>query len=217
LKFHIENHINTPLTVEVRAAKDFENIPSGMATQKIFFGLINNIVPVVPYAIAPLFAHGKPLRNEQFVLSSSDVKPGKTISERLAEAINGRSDEGGIPNVKIMQNEPFQLVVPDDGGMNIADITRLADNFNGCTLFPVESTDKNMPLIRNLSANPNMVVCGVDRTLGKEGKPVVLIATIGQNLCMLAPTHISEALPKELREDVQNIADKFTLVYDSRK
>jgi len=217
LKFHIENHSDQPLTVEVRAAEDFEGIPSGMATQKIFFGLVNSIVPIVPYAIAPLFAHGKPLRNEQFVLSSSDVKPGKTISNRLAEVLNNRSFEGETINVQILQREPFQLIVPSGDGINIVDAIRAAENFNGCTLFPIETTDRNMPLIQNLSSNLNMVICGIDRVVGKEGKPVVLIATLGNNLGLLAPTHVSEVLPTEIRQDIQNIANKFTLVYNSRK
>src|SRR3989344_4552490 len=40
LKFHLENHSGAALTAEARAAAEFEGIPSGLATQKIFFDTI---------------------------------------------------------------------------------------------------------------------------------------------------------------------------------
>ena len=220
LRFHIENHSGAALTAEVRAASEFEGIPSGIATQKIFFGLIDKILPLTPFAIAPLFAHGNPLRNEQFILSASDVKPGKTVTQRIREVTNNRSTKGIIPHVRIVHEEPFQLVVPDEQGIRAIDVFAKTDNFDGCTLFPIETTDKNMPLIGMLSANENMVVCGVDRVEGKEGKPVLFIAEIGfethftkdgrfADKTLLAPSTFSESLPLNIRRDLEKIAEKF--------
>lgn len=209
LKFHIENHSGVALTAEVRAAAEFEGISSGQATQKIFFGTVDKILPITPFAIAPLFSHGNPLRNEPFILSASDVKPGKTITERIMETLNGRSLSGKVPRVNIIQTTPFQLAVPDDGGTFTLDVLIQADNFAGCTLFPIEVTDKNMPLIGAISMRPTSVICGVDRLVGKEGKPVILVASLGKNV-LLAPTEVNEVLPTKMREDIQQIADKFS-------
>jgi predicted GNAT family N-acyltransferase len=209
LKFHLENHPNEALTAEVRAAVDFEGIPGGAATQKIFFGTINRVLPITPFAVAPLFAHGKPLRNEQFIFSATDVKPGKTISDKVVEIINDRSKKGIVPRLRVVQESPFRLVTPDDSGEDADKIADESKNFSGCTLFPIETTDKNMPLIGTLSTNPGMVICGVDRLPGNEGKPVLLIATLGAGT-RLAPTLVGEELPKAPRQDIQNIADKFT-------
>ena len=220
LRFYIENHSNDILTAEVRAAAEFEGIPSGLATQKIFFGLISDILPLRPYAIAPLFAHGDPLRNEQFILSSTDIEPGKTISQRWAEAVNNSSVKGEVSPVQIIQKEPFQLIVPDEDGVSIEDVLDEVENFDGCTLFSIEATDRNMPLVEKLLKDPNMIKCGVDRVMGKENKPILLIARIGfgrhverdgsVGYTLLAPSVISQSLSSEIRKDLQEIADKFT-------
>jgi hypothetical protein len=212
LKFHLEKHPDAALTAEVRGAAEYKGVPSGLATQNIFFGLVNDILSITPYAVVPLFAHGDPLRNEQFVLSASDVRSRKIISEMISEATNNRSTKGNVPPLHVVHTSPFRLVVPSGEGKNANDVSAESASFNGCTLFPIEATDKNMPLIGMLSANPNMVVCGVERTLGGEGKPVVLIATLGETT-ELAPTQIGDTLPEPMRADTQNIADKFNKIY----
>lgn len=220
LMFHLKNH-TTPLTAEVRAAAEFRGIPSGEATQKIFFDTINKILPITPFAVAPLFAHGEPLRNESFILSASDVKPGKTISERIADVINNRSTKGIISRLRVDRTVPFQTIVPDEQGIKASDILEEVNGFDGSTLFPIETTDKNMPLIGMLSANEDMVVCGVDRVLGNEGKPILLIASIGfgwhsakdgrfGDHTLLAPSVIGDSLPISLRKDIASISEKFT-------
>lgn len=210
LKFHVENHPNTPLTAEVRGASEFKGIPSGLATQKIFFGLVNNILPITPFAVAPLFAHGSPVRNEQFILSATDVKPGKTISQKVSDTINNRSTKGIILKLHVIQTSPFRLAVPNNDGKNASEIAAQSKDFNGCSLFPVEATDKNMPLIGMLSTNPEMVICGIDRMFGKDGKPVILFATIGFRV-NLAPTQVSEVLSREIRQDIEIICNRFKI------
>ena len=81
-----------------------------------------------------------------------------------------------------------------------------------------------MPLIGRLSSDPNLVVCGVDRLVGREGKPVVLIATLGfhakkggSETTILAPAQISEILPKEFRVDIQNIMNRFKNIHSGKR
>jgi len=224
LKFHIENHPHKALTAEVRAAAEFEGIPSGLATQKIFFGTIDKILPVTPFAIAPLFAHGDPLRNEQFILSASDVKPGKVISERVGETINNRSTKGFVTRLRVVQTSPFRLALPNDHGRPASEVVNESDMFDGCSLFPIEATDANMPLIGMLSGEPNMVICGVDRLMGREGRPIILIATLGfhsnksgPGTTILAPAQVSEVLPKDFRIDIQNIINRFKDIHSRKR
>lgn len=214
LKFHIENHVNMPLVAEVRSADNYKGIPSGIATQKIFFGLINDIATMVPYAIAPLFSHGDPIRNEMFILSSNDLPQGSTITEKYYKIVNGRSFRGVAPSVKIVQREPFQIVTPSTDGTELSNLRDDIEQFSGCTLFPIEATDRNMPLIGKLLSNPNMVMCGIDRCVGNENRPIVLIATLG-NINDLAPSKINEAIPIKIREDIQEISNKFVNIYKS--
>lgn len=216
LEFHIDNHTNSPLTAEVRAAADFKGVPSGIATQNIFLGLINDIVPITPFAIAPLFAHGTPLRNETFILSATDIQSEKTVSEKISESINGRSTQGNLQRLRVIHTVPFRLVVPNDEGSEAFDVSGESANFSGCTLFPIEATDMNMPLIGMLLTDPTMIACGIDRAVGKESKPVILIATLGKST-ELAPTLVSDIVPQKMREDLQNIANRFGKSYSGVK
>ncbi len=209
VKYHIENHWGDPLVAEVRVAKEYKGVPSGLATQKIFLGLVNDIVGMTPYAIAPLFQHGGPPRNENFVLSASDIYSGQTISDRIFDATNNRSTKGTVKCLEVVQRSPFRLAVPSDTGTSVADVISDSLNTKGCTFFPIETTDDNMPLIGMLSNNKRVVVCGVDRVVGKEGKPVLFMAMLGKGT-LLAPTEInSNILTREMRNDIQKIADKF--------
>lgn len=209
VKYHIDNNWNAPLVAEVRAARDYKGVPSGLATQKIFLGLVNDITGMTPYGIAPLFSHGSPVRNETFILSSSDVNPDQTISGRIFDATNNRSTKGVVKCLEVVQKSPFRLAIPSDTGTSVHDIITNSLNTKGCTFFPIETTDANMPLIGFLSADKNVVVCGVDRVAGKEGKPVLFMAMLGSGT-LLAPTEInSNILTREMRNDIQKIADKF--------
>ncbi len=209
VKYHLENNHNAPLVTEVRAAEDFKNIPSGLATQKIFLGLINDITGMVPYAVAPLFSHGSPVRNENFILSASDATTNTTITELIYDSTNNRSTKGVVRGLDVVQHSPFRLAVPSDTGKRLEETIRESQNIKGCTFFPIETTDENMPLIGMLSNDKRVVVCGVDRVKGKEGKPVLFIAMLGKGT-LLAPTEInSNILTRRMREDIQNIAEKF--------
>lgn len=209
VKYHLENNSGVPLIAEVRAAKNYEGVPSGLATQKIFLGLVDEVTGMTPYGIAPLFSHGSPVRNETFILSSSDVDSGQTISGRIYDATNNRSTVGEVKRLEVVQHSPFRLAVPSNNGQDVEDILKESYYTTGCTFFPIETTDANMPLIGMLSNDKRVVVCGVDRVSGNEGKPVLFIAMLGKDT-LLAPTEInSNILTRESRNDLQIIANKF--------
>lgn len=113
--------------------------------------------------------------------------------------------------LRVIQEEPFRIAIPDDQGQSFKDFT-LAHNLetgSGFTLFPIEAMDANMALVGAILGNPRIVVCGIDSRNGKNHKPVVLFGTIGP-LTKIAPSTITNALAQPVRKDIQNIADQFT-------
>ncbi|MEI6690635.1 MAG: hypothetical protein WCL07_02690 [bacterium] len=192
-----------PLVAEVRAAIPFMGIPGSDATQHICLDLLE----LVPHAIAPLFGHAG--RQEPFLLASSDLKPGESISTKMQHAIGGRSIQGPIRRTKVVMQEPFHLIVPDDNGRPAGETLESLIGVPGCSMFAIEVTDANMPLVGMLAGSELMVLCGVDRKLGPDGKPILFIATLGGTM-PLAPTHITDALPQNIQVDAQHIADQFT-------
>lgn len=204
---HLKHGSKSPLVAEVRVAKEFGDIPSGEITQHICFELFG----LVPHAIAPFFAHGDPKRNESFVLARSDHKSIKPVSEQALAPLNNRSLKGKPVGIKVIQSEPFQIAVPDEQGQSFSEFEWDSglDHRSGFTLFPVEVTDANMPLVGTLLSNSRIVMCGVESHNGKNGKPIVLFGTIGSDT-RIAPSKITDALARPIREDLQHIANQFT-------
>lgn len=214
---HLSNNPGDQLIAEVRAAKDFMGIPGSEATQHICLDLLE----LVPHALIPLFHHGKPTRHEPFILASSNLTADNTISNQIRGAMAGRDHVGTIVRTKVVMEAPFKLIVPDDNGVRSRELAEQLSCSAGCTLFAVEATDRNMPLLGMLTTNPAMVPCGVDRKLGLEGKPVIFIATIGpmgqaseNSLTFLAPAAINPSLPSALRTDLANIATRFERLHE---
>lgn len=203
--FHLNNHPNEALVGEVRVADNFKGIPSGEATQHIWF----DIAGIAPHALAPLFGHGEPHRNETFALVSSKVDDQRTISERLHTTVVGRDLSGTPSRLKVDRNAPFNRITPDSNGDEAVSVIEEATRNNGVSLFSIETTDQNMGLLGELLGNPNILICGVDREVGPSGKPIALFTTFSP-FVSIAPSKISDDLPRILREDMQNIADKFT-------
>lgn len=210
---HLRNHNESPLVAEVRVAEEFGDIPSGEVTQHICFALLT----LVPHAIAPFFAHGNPKRREQFVLARSDHQSKVTVSEQALAPLNNRNMKGIAPGLKVVQNEPFRIAVPDPQGQNLIDLitTHNLEHGSGFTLFPIEVTDTNMPLVGAMLDNPRMILCGVDSRPGQDQKPVVLFGTIGANT-VIAPTNITDAVGQPMRKDLQSIGDRFTQLGTTR-
>lgn len=204
---HLKHGGKSPLVAEVRVAEEFGDIPGGEATQHICFELFS----LVPHAIAPFFAHGDPKRNESFVLARSDHQSRQTISEQALSPLNNRSMKGIPLGLKVIQNEPFRIAVPDEQGKSFHEFEWEIglEHSPGFTLFPIEATDANMSLVGTLLSNSRIILCGVDNRNGKNGKPVVLFGTIGSDT-RIAPSKITDALAQPLRQDIQNIADQFT-------
>jgi len=206
-KDHLKHGGKSPLVAEVRVAKEFGDIPSGEATQHICFELLS----LVPHALAPFFAHGDPLRSESFALARDDIKSGKTITEQALAPLNNRNMKGKVLGVKVIQEKPFRIAIPNEQGQSLGKFewdTGL-EHRAGFTLFPIEATDANMPLVGALLGNPRMVLCGIDGRDGQDHKPVVLFGTIGADT-RIAPSKITDSLAEPIRHDLQNIADQFT-------
>jgi len=211
---HIESDRPKPIVAEVRVADEFWGVPNSFATQHLCFELFD----LIPHAIAPFFSHGSPLRNESFVLARSDRTDRRTVSELAREPLNNRNMNGSPIGLTIIQTKPFKIVVPKENGRSL-DPLSLEEDFmwkEGFTLFPIETTDRNLPLIGSLLSNPRMVLCGIDHFLGKNDKPIVFIGTIGADTKM-ANTKITEAISQPMRRDLQTIADKFVSLGNQKK
>lgn len=215
---HMEHFGSEPLLAEVRIAEEFEGIAGGEATQKIFF----DHLALTPHAVAPLFSHGDPERHEPFVLASSDLDQNKTIHDRIRDAIGGRSTRGSVPRLRRVWGTPFRLLVPDRNGKKAEEAIKSDEVV--CTLIPIEVTDENMPLVGMLAANPEMVVCGVDRDLGENGKPILLIASLGfggtvhpPTSSILAPAFVTTALPTRQRKSVEAVAREFEKAHEEKR
>lgn len=204
---HLKSRAQTPLVAEVRVAKEFGDIPSSEATQHICF----NLFDLVPHAIAPFFAHGDPIRNESFVLARSNRKTRKTVSEQAQAPLNNRNMKGNPIGLKVVQDEPFRIAIPDEQGQSFVDFfwQNGLDHRASFTLFPIETTDANMSLVGALLSNPRIILCGVDSHQGQNNRPIVLFGTIGSDT-RIAPSKITGALAQPLRRDLQSIANQFT-------
>lgn len=203
---HLSQHDGNPLIAEVRVADEHQGVPGSMATQRICL----NTLGLWPHALAPLFGHGNPFRHETFALSASNLVPVKTISQRIEEAICSREADGETTRLRMLQNAPFRLILPDSQGRSAQEVIVESSQENTCSLFVVEATDQNLPLINTLRNDPDVITCGLDKSLGKNGRPILLFTTFAAGMSV-APTRISEdILNREMRIDMQSIANKFT-------
>lgn len=203
--FHLDNHNDSALIGEVRVADNFRGIPSGEATQHIWFGISD----IVPHALAPLFGHGEPRRNETFALVASNITSRRPIREQVAHVIADRNILGKSSKLIVNDNLPFTLITPHGNGNDAANIIERAATNEKVSLFAIEATDDNMPLIGSLMANRNILLCGLDRKNGINNKPIILFTTFSPSL-MIAPSRISNDIEPRLKNDMQNIADRFT-------
>ena len=199
------NKGSNKLVAEVRLADEFMGIPSGEATQRICFGILD----LVPHAFFPAFAHGDPRRREMFAFSSEEFHTQNDSPLKTAKAVIANRDTGGSPKkLKIIKELPFRIAVPSTDGINFEDFQVIVrESQAGCTLVPVEATDNNLSTIGTLLRS-GFVLTGVDRNFGQEGKPVLLFATVCIGT-LIAPTKASKVLPKNTREDIKSVARSF--------
>ncbi len=204
-----DNRGSSPLVAEVRVAGKFAGVPGSEATQRICLDLLN----LVPHALLFAFDHGvNPLRREMFAFSAEGVElidhsPILTAKDTLSN----RSLAGPIRNLRLVQNAPFRVAVPDDLGCSVSSFSNESRAVGGgFTLVPVEVTDQNLGTIGSLLSNEFEIV-GLDRKLGQFGLPVIWLSTIARGE-VLAPTMPSSVLPRQLRQDIQTIDHKFQIL-----
>lgn len=202
------NKGSNTLVAEVRLAGEFMGIPSGEATQRICFGILD----LVPHAFFPAFAHGGPRRREIFAFSSEKSHTKNDSPLATATAIIANRNTEGIPKkLKIIKELPFRIAVPSNDGTNFEDFQTITrENQAGCTLIPIEATDNNLSTIGALMRS-GFVLTGIDRNIGADGKPILMFATVGVGT-LIAPTNPSEVLPKNTREDIQSVARSFNVI-----
>ena len=201
----------SPLVAEIRLAKTFAGIPGGEATQRICHGILGLTI----HAIVPPFRHGRhpdtqTQYNAVFGLAAENVQiidssPLSTANQAISTRIDSSTP---VKNMQLMQVNPFRIAVPVDSGINIKDFQR-ESRFGdpGCTMTALEANDQNLSTIAWLMAH-DFVLSGVDRNLGENGLPVLLLATLAHGT-MLAPTKASGTLPQQLRADILHISSQF--------
>lgn len=201
---------SSPLVAEVRVSQVFEGIPGGAATQKICLRDIG----LQPHALLPLFGHGDPQRQEQFLLSASKLelngKPisapmSKGVTNVLREHISLLGNQRGFQvesetsqsdlrfnGWEVVQQEPFTILRPSAGFATLETATSEAFSQAACCLIPIEARpDRHVQMTDLL--NHGFVPCGIDRVTGTEGEPMVQFARLRPGTA-LAPLGLVETL-----------------------
>lgn len=201
---------SAPLVAEIRLADTFANIPSSEATQRICHGILGLTV----HAILPPFRHGRHPStgnkyNEMFGFAAEHIKLINDSPAQTAHGVLEGRNSAGIPkNIQVVQSAPFKVAVLSDEGLNTDDFHKASRHGEqGCTMVAVEATDQNLTTIAWLMAH-DFILTGVDRNLGDNDLPVLLLATLAHGT-ILAPTSASDTLPKQLRADILQISNQF--------
>jgi hypothetical protein len=194
-----------PLVAETRVAAEFKGVPSGLATQKITFGEIG----LQPNALVPMFNHGNPVRQEMFILSSSEAVPAsepmvvprlENLGARLIQnlqalalidapqkLVEAEQDRGPVL-VKMTQESPFAQIDPDPEGQELSVVETEAFRHSPFILVPVESSPQNTALVR-ACLDSGFIPCGIDRKPGADGHPVILFGKLKEGT-LLAPIEL---------------------------
>jgi hypothetical protein len=200
----------SPLVAEIRLADAFAGVPGSEATQRICHGILGLTI----HAVLPPFMHGRhptsgSKYNEIFGFAAERVHlVDNSIMSTTKEAFAGRLGHGPLRSIQIVQHSPFRVGVPGDSGLDIRDFQR-ESRFGdpGCTMVALETTDQNLSTLAWLVAN-EFVLAGVDRNLGTNRLPVVLLATLAHG-SLLAPTKPSDILPKVTKAEIALISRQF--------
>lgn len=199
------NKRRSSIVAEVRLADKFSGIPGSEATQRICF----SILELIPHAFLPAFSHGDPNRNELFGFSAENIKlinhsPILTAQKTIAD----RDTIGELGRLRLVQTKPFRVAERDNSGSDILSFVKESRaEGSGCTLVPIEVTDRNMGTISAL-LNNEFIISGLDRKLGPNNLPIIWLGTVGRRT-LLAPTNASECLPKPTRKEIEEVARKF--------
>ncbi len=206
---HLSNS-DAPLIAEVRVSQEFEGVAGGIATQIICLRDIG----LQPHALPPLFGHGDPHRQEQFLLSASKLElNGKPISAPMSngvtnilrEHISPLGNQRGFqveaetsqPDLRfngweVVQQQPFAILRPSVGFATLETATVESFAQAACCLAPIEARpDRHVQMTDLL--NHGFVPCGIDRVTGTEGEPMVQFARLRPGTA-LAPLGLVETL-----------------------
>lgn len=208
-----------PLVAEVRTAAEFNGVPGSEATQVIMFKHIG----LEPHAIVPMFGHGKPHRQEQFILGTSqvieesepmwwpmdqtahnalDLTIGKMVRGKFLKnpRVNQRIAIRLFPGWEVDLENPF-AIVKFAGGSGV-DLEKASDKAlaeKPFVLMPIAATPENTGLI-NLALGDNFVPCGVDRQLDENGFPVLLFGKLSPKVSLAPTIHVPGLFDQEQLE-----------------
>lgn len=198
-------HSDMPLVAEVRMAADFEGVPGSEATQVVMLRHIG----LEPHALVPMFGHGDPCRQEQFVLGSSEIIqeslpmwwPETSNSKRLLhETVGGIVLGGFLPNTTVggsesrtpfsgweVDNEAPFAVLKSAGGTRVGLEQALEEALGKkpFVLMPIPASPENSGVVDSALEN-GLVPCGVDRSLDDQGFPILLFGKLDHRV-KLAP------------------------------
>jgi len=208
-----KEHLSTsasPLVAEVRVADEYLGVPSGEATETICLKHLG----LTPHALVPAFNHGSPVRQEQFLFSSSQPL---TVAETVAlpedrhssnlirstaialaenrfhkkirvEACSNHRESLGWD---VVMTSPFSVALPSKkSSANLEKILDFTESQSAFTLLPIEARPEAVGAITEC-LNQGFVPCGVDRNLGEHGHPVILLGKLRANT-LLAPIKINK-------------------------
>ncbi len=192
-----------PLVTEVRVSAHFEGIPDGMASQTTCFDHLGQI----PHALAPEFSHGKPKRNEQFAISSSqevEIKEKLYLpddsaaiemivsmvlpfvgSNLLSKMVGLDGSSHQVESWEFVEGAPFGQVAP--GGLNssLESAIKKSEEQHTFTLIQLEMSPNMMGAVIGCM-NAGFIPCGVDRNPGENGHPLLMLGRLRKGT-LLAP------------------------------
>jgi hypothetical protein len=219
----IENG-DTPLVAEVRVADKFEGVPSGEATQNILFGQFG----LKPHALAPMFNHGNPVRQEMFALATSQdrqrseslvlpenrnaqrhLNPIVTLNRNIFDSkVVSRTQTPNSQRFELVQTAPFSVLIPSQHGSSLEVVEQASLEQNVFALLPVEMNVQNCAAIVKCLES-GWVACGVDRNVGDNGHPILLLGKLRAGT-LLAPSQIvADNLSKKSTKALSQIDRQF--------
>jgi hypothetical protein len=201
---------DAPLIAEVRVSQEFEGVAGGIATQTICLRDIG----LKPHALLPLFGHGDPRRQEQFLLSASKLELGSKplsvpmsnrVADVLREHVSPLGDQRGFqveagasqPDLRfngweMVQQQPFAIIRPSSDPTKAETVMDAAFAQATCCVAPIEARpDRHLQMTELL--NHGFVPCGINRVTGTEGEPIVQFARLKPGT-VLAPLGLVESL-----------------------
>lgn len=223
-----KNHLTTsfaPLVAEIRVSDQFAGIPSGEATQNICF----NQLELIPHALVPAFNHGHPIRQENFLFSSSNpitgsepaVLPSEPNSLDFLCATAIQLSAGNFhQNIEVVTSKeqvlnsgwevinsaPFSIMLPSSSPSSFEKAANKAERHAPFTLLPLTASPSNTALMVEC-LNQGFIPCGIDRNLDVSGHPIILFGHLKPGT-LVAPVRPLQAALNSNQLSAINIIDR---------